>query len=115
MNKFIGENLRLVRQHKGLTQKKVGEILDLTFQQIQKYEAGRDRLPAASVKILSDALNVPIGAFYGEVDEVPRWNTKAMHRVREFMEISEEGQKALLKAYKAISEKDNEVQLIPQG
>jgi len=45
-SKMVGANLRYIRIHKGLTQTKVSECLNVTFQQMQKYEAGRNCINA---------------------------------------------------------------------
>lgn len=53
---FIGRRLRKVRQERGLTQSDIGKILSVTFQQVQKYELGHNRLSCASAIELSNAL-----------------------------------------------------------
>lgn len=58
MDKVIGANLRRLRAYKSLTQKDVGIILDVTTQQVQKYEAGTNRLSATSVYILSQKWDI---------------------------------------------------------
>jgi transcriptional regulator with XRE-family HTH domain len=52
--KMMGANLRYMRIAKGLTQTKVGQSLNIRFQQIQKYEAGSNCLSAWRLKQLAD-------------------------------------------------------------
>ena len=59
-SKMIGANLRYIRISKGLTQTKVAECLDVTFQQMQKYEAGTNCVNAWRLTQLSEFFEFPI-------------------------------------------------------
>lgn len=48
----------------GLSQEKLGECLGITFQQIQKYEKGTNRVSASKLQAAASVLNVPIGYFF---------------------------------------------------
>lgn len=50
----------------GLSQEKLGERLGITFQQIQKYEKGTNRVGASRLQAMSDALEVPVSFFFPE-------------------------------------------------
>ena len=50
----------------GLSQEKLGEKLGITFQQIQKYEKGTNRVGASRLQAMSDALEVPVSFFFPE-------------------------------------------------
>jgi transcriptional regulator with XRE-family HTH domain len=50
----------------GLSQEKLGERLGITFQQIQKYEKGTNRVGASRLQAMSDALEVPVAYFFPE-------------------------------------------------
>jgi len=63
---LIGKNLHKFRVKKGLTQKQLGDLLGLTFQQIQKYENATNRVSAARLFMLSSILEVPLISFYEE-------------------------------------------------
>ena len=52
----------------GMTQERLGEILGVTFQQVQKYERGVNRIGAARLQEIASALQVPITSFYGDLD-----------------------------------------------
>lgn len=64
MDVHIGARIRLRRTGLGMSQEKLGEAIGLTFQQIQKYERGANRVVASRLHDLSVALNVPISFFY---------------------------------------------------
>lgn len=61
---YVGKKLRLQRMMLGITQKKVGEAIGVTFQQVQKYESGVNRISAGQLYELSQYLNVPVSYFY---------------------------------------------------
>ena len=60
----VGSRLRARRLMLGLTQEQLGDAVGLTFQQIQKYERGINRMGASRLWELARALGVPIGWFY---------------------------------------------------
>ena len=63
----VGGRVRLRRMILGLSQEKLGEALGLTFQQVQKYEKGINRIGASRLFELSRVLGVPITYFYEEL------------------------------------------------
>ncbi|MFC7553304.1 helix-turn-helix domain-containing protein [Pseudoroseomonas wenyumeiae] len=67
----VGSRVRLRRTLLGLSQEKLGEALGLTFQQVQKYERGVNRIGASRLFDLSRVLDVPIGFFF---DDMPGTN-----------------------------------------
>jgi transcriptional regulator with XRE-family HTH domain len=60
----VGKRLRLRRTLLGLSQEKLSESVGLTFQQIQKYERGANRIGASRLFQFSQILDVPIGFFF---------------------------------------------------
>lgn len=63
MNVIVGQRLRARRQTLGLSQRKLGEILGITFQQIQKYELGKNRIAVATLVRAAGALDAPLAYF----------------------------------------------------
>ena len=63
----VGSRVRLRRMLLGMSQEKLGEHLGLTFQQIQKYEKGINRIGASRLFDLSQVLAVPVQYFYEEL------------------------------------------------
>jgi transcriptional regulator with XRE-family HTH domain len=68
----VGNRVRLRRMLIGMSQEKLGELLGLTFQQIQKYEKGVNRIGAGRLYQTAHILGVQIGYFYeGLPDQIP--------------------------------------------
>ena len=66
----VGSRVRLRRLMLGMSQDKLGEALGLTFQQVQKYEKGINRIGASRVFQLSEVLSVPIQFFYDDFERI---------------------------------------------
>jgi len=65
----LGKRLRRRRRLLGLTQQQLAGACGVRFQQIQKYECGANRISAARLWQLSEALEVPVGYFYDGLSE----------------------------------------------
>lgn len=74
---YVGKRLRRRRRLLGLTQQSLAEQVGIRFQQIQKYECGANRVSAARLFELSEALSVPIQYFYEGLSEAndPAFNS----------------------------------------
>ncbi|PHX88818.1 MAG: transcriptional regulator [Pelagibacteraceae bacterium] len=68
-NKHLGNKLKLRRLALGLTQTKVATAINVTFQQIQKYEKGTNGVSSIRLLQLSNYLKVPINYFYEDFSE----------------------------------------------
>ena len=66
----VGARLRLRRTSVGMSQEKLGEHLGITFQQIQKYEKGTNRIGASRLKHICDVLSVPASYFLDNLDDL---------------------------------------------
>jgi transcriptional regulator with XRE-family HTH domain len=66
----VGSRVRLRRNMLGLSQEKLGEAIGLTFQQVQKYERGANRIGASRLLELSRVLDVPVSFFFDDTDPV---------------------------------------------
>ena len=73
----LGKRLR--RRLLGLTQQQLAGPVGVRFQQIQKYECGANRISAARLWALSEALDVPVGYFYDGLTEAARRTAPADH------------------------------------
>jgi transcriptional regulator with XRE-family HTH domain len=69
LDSHIGSRLRLRRNILGLSQERLAESLGLTFQQVQKYERGSNRISASRLYAISKLLNVPFGFFFEDMGE----------------------------------------------
>ena len=66
----VGSRIRLRRNMLALSQEKLGEAIGLTFQQVQKYERGANRVGASRLHELSRVLDVPVSFFFDDTDPV---------------------------------------------
>lgn len=73
----VGRRIRLRRTLLGMSQEKLGEALGITFQQVQKYERGANRVGASRLYDLASALDVPISFFF---DDMPASGQTADHK-----------------------------------
>lgn len=60
----VGGRVRLRRMMLGMSQEKLGDQLGITFQQIQKYEKGTNRIGASRLQNIATVLSVPVGFFF---------------------------------------------------
>ena len=65
----VGRRIRMRRQALGMSQEKLGEVLGITFQQIQKYEKGTNRVGASRLAQIATTLNVSPAYFFPDAKE----------------------------------------------
>ena len=68
-NAFLGKKLRIRRLSLGLTQTKVAQAINVTFQQIQKYEKGTNGVSSIRLLQLANYLKVPVNYFFEDFPE----------------------------------------------
>lgn len=61
---FVGSRMRMRRLLNGLTQKELAGMLEISFQQLQKYEKGTSRIGPARLQLVAKSLDVPISFFF---------------------------------------------------
>ncbi|NCB09833.1 MAG: XRE family transcriptional regulator, partial [Bacteroidia bacterium] len=66
---YVGNRVRVRRTLLGISQEKLGKDLGLTFQQVQKYEKGLNRIGASRLWDLSRVLKTPVSFFYEGIDD----------------------------------------------
>jgi transcriptional regulator with XRE-family HTH domain len=64
IDKHVGSRVRMRRMMINMSQEKLGEKLGITFQQIQKYEKGTNRVGASRLQQIANVLGVPVGFFF---------------------------------------------------
>ncbi|WP_340107936.1 helix-turn-helix transcriptional regulator [Pikeienuella sp. HZG-20] len=68
----VGSRVKLRRMSLGMSQEHLGRLLGLTFQQIQKYEKGVNRIGASRLFAIGEALDAPIQFFFDEMPDTAR-------------------------------------------
>ncbi len=71
IDKHVGARVRMRRIMVGMSQEKLGEALGITFQQIQKYEKGTNRIGASRLQAAARILAVPVNYFFEGASEDP--------------------------------------------
>ncbi|MGE4279150.1 MAG: helix-turn-helix domain-containing protein [Magnetospirillum sp.] len=107
----VGNRVRLRRTLLGMSQEKLGEALGLTFQQVQKYERGANRVGASRLYDLSRVLDVPVSYFFDDMnDETIAASPRHMVRATQDPPVSNEAVMTqretleLVRAYTRISD-----------
>lgn len=70
IDKFVGARVRLRRTALGVTQERLAQALGVTFQQVQKYEKGANRIGAGRLQEIARVLDAPPSFFYDGAPEV---------------------------------------------
>jgi transcriptional regulator with XRE-family HTH domain len=105
----IGQRVRALRLQCGLSQTDLGTLIDVTFQQVQKYEKGANRISAGRLQRIAEVLGVPVAFFFAAPAERHR-SSGADTQEGEFLET--EGALRLARAYARIKEPDVRLRLL---
>jgi transcriptional regulator with XRE-family HTH domain len=70
-DKHVGARVRMRRMMLGMSQEKLGDSLGLTFQQVQKYEKGANRIGASRLQQIAQILQVPVSFFFEGAPNAP--------------------------------------------
>jgi transcriptional regulator with XRE-family HTH domain len=70
-DKHVGARVRMRRMMLGMSQEKLGDALGLTFQQVQKYEKGANRIGASRLQQIAHILQVPVSFFFDGAPSLP--------------------------------------------
>jgi len=71
VDKHVGSRVRMRRMMLSMSQEKLGDALGLTFQQVQKYEKGTNRIGASRLQQISNILQVPVSFFFEGAPHLP--------------------------------------------
>ena len=71
IDKHVGSRVRMRRMMLGMSQEKLGDSLSLTFQQVQKYEKGTNRIGASRLQQIAAILQVPVSFFFEGAPHAP--------------------------------------------
>lgn len=71
IDKHVGSRVRMRRMMLSMSQEKLGDALGLTFQQVQKYEKGTNRIGASRLQAIANILQVPVSFFFEGAPHMP--------------------------------------------
>jgi transcriptional regulator with XRE-family HTH domain len=105
----IGRKIRALRLERGLSQSGLAEGIGLTFQQVQKYEKGANRVSAGRLQQIADLLNVPVTFFFGGMGTRAK-KSEALPSGIAFLQTK--GALRLMRAYAEISSRATKYALV---
>lgn len=104
LNKTIGALLRKEREERGLSQRDLGAILNVTLQQIQKYENGSNRISAESLVIILNNIGKSPAAFISEL-HLPQLEIYDSKYIKDFIGLPMPMRAALIAGAKVFTKK----------
>jgi transcriptional regulator with XRE-family HTH domain len=102
IDRLVGARVRLRRQALGMSQTELAQAIGLTFQQIQKYEQGKNRIGAGRLAKIAEVLRVPVAHFF---EDLPAPGPSEVAADALAAAMRERGSVDLVKAYAAISDR----------
>jgi transcriptional regulator with XRE-family HTH domain len=103
-DKHVGARVRMRRMMLGMSQEKLGDALGLTFQQVQKYEKGTNRVSASRLTHIAKALKIPVSALISaESESSPEVGSEAGS---DFEFLAQPGAIRLLRAFSRIENRE---------
>ncbi len=107
----IGKRVRALRLQRGMSQTELANALDLTFQQVQKYEKGANRISAGRLQRIAEILEVPVTFFFsGFSEEHGKRDAKSVESEFDFLQTG--GAMRLVRAYSRIRESGVRLRLL---
>jgi len=105
----IGRRIRALRLQRGLSQSALAEAIGLTFQQVQKYEKGANRVSAGQLQRIANVLKVPITFFYDGMGLRPKKKGRGNTRLDL---VQTKGAVRLLRSYASIASRSTKSALV---
>jgi transcriptional regulator with XRE-family HTH domain len=85
---YVGARLRMRRVMLGMSQGKLGQLLGVTFQQVQKYEKGSNRISASRLRQAAQVLEVPVEFFYEGAPAPPASGGEALETAPQAFDVA---------------------------
>ena len=82
----IAKRVRTLRLQRGMSQTELGGVLDVTFQQVQKYETGSNRISAGRLQQIAEVLGVPVTYFYSGFEDAEKSPTQPVESELDFLQ-----------------------------
>ncbi len=112
-NKMIGHRIKQRREHLKISQERLGEMIGVTYQQIQKYEKGTNKVSAERLSSIAENMKVPISFFFENAEEflVAEEREDENYSIREKKALSLQEQE-LLDCFRLLPDKDAMTNLV---
>lgn len=101
----IGRRIKQLRAERGMSQSALAAHMGVTFQQIQKYESGSNRVSAAALAEIAKYLRVPVGYFFDDVEvteERQALDRETMEMVRNYHAIPQKDMRTIARRMAAL-------------
>jgi transcriptional regulator with XRE-family HTH domain len=106
----VAKRVRTLRLRRGLSQTELSEALGVTFQQVQKYERGANRISAGRLSRIAKVLGVPVAFFFADFKGRRREPAQALAVDFEFLQTG--GAMRLIRAYARIDDRGTRLALV---
>lgn len=93
----IGEAIKRRRQELGLSQERLAEMLNVSYQQVQRYESGANKLNVENIQVIADLLGLPVVLFFSSASSASVAEPQTAYSVPD--------EKNLLKYFRKISDR----------
>lgn len=103
VDKYVGSRVRMRRIMLSISQEKLADALGLSFQQVQKYENGKNRISASRLQEISEILSVPVSFFFEDPEPTSKVDGAAHSYLSDF--LSSPDGSALIKAFVRINDR----------
>ena len=117
-NKKIGRRIKAIREEKGISQTKLGNLIGVSYQQIQKYENGTSALSVEKLDKIATTLTMPVSYFFEDyakenyrTGEIKEEGKKYITNILEFDKLNTD-EKTLVKGYRSIKNKETKKGLL---
>lgn len=111
VDRYVGERLRERRVLRGMSQDALADAVGITYQQVQKYETGKNRVSASRLFDLADVLDCPVSYFFEgvekavkakSVDPDPMRSVRCLRLVKMFLELKKPQQDRVFNLMRSI-------------
>ncbi len=102
----IGETIKKRRKELGISQERLAEILDVSYQQVQRYESGANKLNVENIQLVANVLSLPLSSFF-----TTGYEQKVEEKPPSYTPIPAE-EKTLLKHFRRIKDKSDKLLVI---
>jgi transcriptional regulator with XRE-family HTH domain len=102
----VGHRIRIERLARGLSQTALANQLGVTFQQVQKYEKGVNRVGAGRLTKIAEVLGVPVGSFFSGKEVLESEANRDVDQASPLKLLTVSGAFRLLRAYSEIEDSD---------
>jgi transcriptional regulator with XRE-family HTH domain len=108
LHKYIFSTLKYYRKSSNFSQNDIAKVIKVSYQQYQKYESGKDRLPAIYLHLILEKLQISYEKFFGtEVNNITNVYLKQPHLIENFTSLGAREKEIITGMMKILSNKNS--------